>query len=216
MALRKRAEVQTWPTPTTQRQVELATGAPGDGFQDMLRLAKRATPNTMLGEAWPTPTTTDAKSSARHGYMITGQQGTTLLDAVRLWPREFRWPTPRARDGAGWDTKPRKGGTGVDLEYVARLWPTHTGDQLPEQVLKMAPPSPPDPTTPTDGEPTSSDTRVLNPRFVEALMGFPLGWTDCALSETPSSRSRRQQLSEFLLSATASMPSPSTRGRRDL
>jgi len=28
---------------------------------------------------------------------------------------------------------------------------------------------------------------VLSPRFVEALMGYPTGWTDCALSETPSS-----------------------------
>jgi hypothetical protein len=27
----------------------------------------------------------------------------------------------------------------------------------------------------------------LNPRFVEELMGFPVGWTDCEDSETPSS-----------------------------
>jgi len=33
---------------------------------------------------WPTTTKEDARSSARHGYMITGNQGTTLLDAARL------------------------------------------------------------------------------------------------------------------------------------
>jgi hypothetical protein len=27
----------------------------------------------------------------------------------------------------------------------------------------------------------------LNPTWVEWLMGFPLGWTDCQDSETPSS-----------------------------
>ena len=28
----------------------------------------------------------------------------------------------------------------------------------------------------------------LNPTWVEWLMGFPLGWTDCEVSATPSSR----------------------------
>jgi hypothetical protein len=37
-----------------------------------------------------------------------------------------------------------------------------------------------------DGEDTSMQA-VLSPRFVEALMGYRLGWTDCAPSETPSS-----------------------------
>jgi hypothetical protein len=33
---------------------------------------------------WPTPTSTDASISARHGYMLKGHPGTTLLDAARL------------------------------------------------------------------------------------------------------------------------------------
>jgi hypothetical protein len=32
---------------------------------------------------WPTTTVQDASSSARHGYMLTGNQDTTLLDAMR-------------------------------------------------------------------------------------------------------------------------------------
>lgn len=35
---------------------------------------------------WPSPTAEDASNSARHGYMLTGHQGTTLLDACRLYP----------------------------------------------------------------------------------------------------------------------------------
>lgn len=38
-------------------------------------------------------------------------------------------------------------------------------------------------------------TRCLNPRFIEWMMGFPLGWTaihDCAPSATPSSRKSRK------------------------
>jgi hypothetical protein len=37
-----------------------------------------------------------------------------------------------------------------------------------------------------DGKDTSLQA-VLSPLFVEALMGYPTGWTDCALSATPSS-----------------------------
>lgn len=44
--------------------------------------------------------------------------------------------------------------------------------------------------TPMDGEPTSKRGLVLNPRFVEALMGLPSGWTDCERSEMLSSLSR--------------------------
>lgn len=61
-------------------------------------LARRAvalrTPDSD-SRSWPTPVKEDARSSARHGYMITGNQGTTLLDAARL----AAWPTSRAVDG---------------------------------------------------------------------------------------------------------------------
>lgn len=44
--------------------------------------------------SWPTPVKEDARSSARHGYMIEGNQGTTLLDAARL----AGWATPVATE----------------------------------------------------------------------------------------------------------------------
>ena len=45
---------------------------------------------------------------------------------------------------------------------------------------------PPAPTTSTLGDKSSKSTRRLNPRFVEWLMGWPLGWTDFEPVETAS------------------------------
>jgi hypothetical protein len=50
-------------------------------------------------------------------------------------------------------------------------------------------------TMPQVGAPTSSGARVLNPRFVEALMGWPDAWTDCASWETESCPSKRNSRS---------------------
>jgi hypothetical protein len=53
-----------------------------------------------------------------------------------------------------------------------------------------------DPATLTGGESSLSAGRVLNPQFVEMLMGFPIGWTACAPLETPSSQRRPNSHSE--------------------
>lgn len=47
--------------------------------------------------AWPTPTETDSASSARHGYMKLGHDGTTLFDAARL----AAWRSPKATETMG-------------------------------------------------------------------------------------------------------------------
>lgn len=50
--------------------------------------------------SWPTPVREDARSSARHGYMIGGNAGTTLLDAARLTAASpASYPTPNASCG---------------------------------------------------------------------------------------------------------------------
>lgn len=214
---------------------------------------------TLMGvvQQWPTPTTTDSKSSARAGYEY-GNPGTTLTDAMRMWPtpdarvsndsedpstwrarqEELKakgvngngagvplaiaskeWPTPRASDGQKGGPHARDSSGSSHLSSMA-VWATPTASESANRT-RMEPSSVtdgrghgahlsaqalhslPDLTIETDGEPTSSDGRVLNPLFVEALMGFPLGWTDFALLETPSSRRRRSSLSAFLLSALA-------------
>lgn len=197
----------------------------------------------------------DSKSAGRQGYDY-GNPGTTLTDAMRLWPTpdasvsndseepeqwrarqtELRkkgvngngagvplaiatkeWATPTASESANRTTTEPASvtdgrGHGAHLSAQAASWATPTSrdwkdaatpDTVPANGMlgRQAPRSLPDLTTEPDGEPTLSAGRVLNPRFVEALMGFPLGWTDFELLETPSSRNRRESLSRFLLLA---------------
>jgi hypothetical protein len=94
---------------------------------------------------------------------------------IQLANQATRWATPTARDWKHDD---------------AEQSPTHS-PPLGRQVLR----------TETDGSDGSAPA-VLNPCFVEALMGLPRSWTDlsdCARSETPSSprkprsRSRRSR-----------------------
>jgi hypothetical protein len=42
------------------------------------------------------------------------------------------------------------------------------------------------------GGPADTVGGSLNPQFVEWLMGYPIGWTSCAASATPSSRKSRK------------------------
>jgi hypothetical protein len=87
---------------------------------------RRISDNGSISSPWPTTTREDARSSARHGYMITGNQGTTLLDAARL----SSWPTTQARDGShgGGQAKRAMGETrhGSNLDDFALLsgWAT--------------------------------------------------------------------------------------------
>lgn len=46
------------------------------------------------------------------------------------------------------------------------------------------------PTTLTDGDRTSNRGPILNPRFLEAMMNWPIGWTESGCSETASFQSK--------------------------
>ena len=90
------------------------------------------------------------------------------------------WPTPTASDGTGGPGNSGREG-GLNLRTAVR-WPTPTArDWKDGASIGKAPvnsllgravgPSP--------------ESGSLNPTWVEWLMGFPIGWTDCAPSETP-------------------------------
>ncbi|MDO5623027.1 MAG: hypothetical protein Q4G24_16435, partial [Paracoccus sp. (in: a-proteobacteria)] len=118
---------------------------------------------------WPTPQTDSFRS---RGGARRNEAG---LDRLAR-----DWPTPMATDGA----KP-SGGTrrNADLTAAAGMWMTPTARDhkdgatslvntpvnglLGRQVLA----------TPLAGSVSCETRRSLNPLFVEALMGWPTGWT---------------------------------------
>ena len=93
------------------------------------------------------------------------------------------WLTPRANDGE------KRGEIANDIRSVlpaaAKHWPTPTSRDWRSGKASQA-------TMDRNARPLSEVVGgTLNPTWVEWLMGFPLGWTDCDLSATPSSPKSR-------------------------
>jgi len=150
---------------------------------------------------WPTPNArdgdpkrgaTDPTSQAWANKVTRGAVNRAGMLSDDLKSAAAAWPTPQAADGErGTEWIGRREGNNPTLLGAARSFPTprscsgkrSSGMNRTELVNA----SPHAPTTPTDGAPSSSERRTLNPLFVEALMGFAPGWTDCAALATPCS-----------------------------
>jgi len=106
--------------------------------------------------SWPTPTVGDSKSARnatanRRSIPPTGiHAGTTLTDAVTMWPTMTAWD---ARTFKGWEGR---WGARKNVPLAG-----HTSAPSLGQTI---------------GNPQASG--ALNPTWVEWLMGFALGWTD--------------------------------------
>jgi hypothetical protein len=105
----------------------------------------------------PTPMVSDVGGGPRQP---DGTRGISLREVAATGSKQ--WPTPKSSiSGPDYDRMNRKESGGDDLVTAvarsSRIWPT----------------------TLAGGS--------LNPQWVEWLMGFPIGWTDCDVSETPSS-----------------------------
>jgi hypothetical protein len=96
------------------------------------------------------------------------------------------WPTPTASDGfQGGTTQGNRKSPNLSIEVHRRQWPTPKASPSgPDYALAGRESSGGDDLATSVARETPGQ---LNPTWVEWLMGFPLGWTDSAASETPSS-----------------------------
>ena len=115
---------------------------------------------------WGTPVARDDQKSPEAHMTMKARMG--RREPTSLTVQAKMWPTPRASEGFR-GTDPPHGTGGPSLRQVATGIASHH-----------------DPTTSTGG----LNGKVLNPRFVEALMGLPNGWltpsTSVATDSSPN------------------------------
>lgn len=122
----------------------------------------------VASQAWPTPRSCSGKRSS-------GMNRTELVE---------RWKTPSETDAKGRDYTRDQGIKGNERAALGGQAKSRSSPQAPEST--------------NDGPNSSPDRRTLNPLFVEALMGWPIGWTDCESLVTGLSFYRRRLRSEYL------------------
>jgi len=111
---------------------------------------------------WPTVRSSDGERGGRGD----------LIQAVRGNPNSHYklWPTPKA-SAAGPDfAKLERSGTGISLATAVAMFPTPTAQDASNNG------------GPAQMELNAVAGGALNPMWVEWLMGWPLGWTDCGAS----------------------------------
>ena len=119
-----------------------------------------------LPDRIPTPTAGDSRNS--RNATAGRSPGSAHHPGVTLSDYIRMWPTPQARDAQGRSTPMP--------DLAANRYAQ--GKRCLEDAVSLA----------------GSPGGMLNPTWVEWLMGFPLGWTDLEASETPSSPRSRSGL----------------------
>jgi hypothetical protein len=118
-----------------------------------------------------------------------GESNPSLALAVKLWPTPLTSDAKRSRSRSGAKIEnDRRDGRGLDLATevaMRKQWPTPTAmdcrSSRRDGYMITGHPG----TTLTDAADPGGAGK-LNPRWVEWLMGFPLGWTDSDSAEEGS------------------------------
>jgi hypothetical protein len=154
-------QASSWPTPMAGTPAQNGNNAAGSSDFSLKAME--------LAEAmrvWATPRAEDSESAGmRHGRGVAD----TLTAQCSIWP------TPAARDFKGSPEELTRPDGKSRLDQL---------DRVAERGFPFSLPAPPIPA----GATSSPPSRRLNPRFVEWLMGWPIGWTDCESAETGLSR----------------------------
>ncbi len=216
------SRLESWATPSTMdhinvvRRPEERSQAANKGGCKNLReeVHQWATPQQMpqTDASWPTPAVKDVTGGPYKTELVNGQfrryhnhteenpvaYGTNLKDAVRVMET---WATPRA--GCPSSPVPGTGGKVLEEQVRGGNWATPQADcrtkpMHPERLGGGQP---------TLKSQTQTGTGKLNPRWVETLMGLPVGWTmpscsspltieltNCDCSEMESSQQLQPEL----------------------
>ena len=167
------ARNDNWMTPNTFDSLAAKSQEALD--HEYTHRAGRKNPNNLRDQVavqqgernWPTPIVSYATGNRMSKGSKRPNEG-----GLQKWAKE--WPTPRARDwkGSGPTIIRRDGRSRMDsLDYVTEQ-SSQCGLQPPAIGMGGPDSSPPDQTSPQP-----SARKRLNPKFVEYLMGVPLGWT---------------------------------------
>ena len=180
------AAMRLWPTPDAQAMERYNTSPGPAGKRPTLALAVKM---------WPTPTANDSKNDNPPSQQ---ERNTPPLNVAAAM-----WQTPKAQDSCSgrkasglpnlvgqarmWAT-PR---SSSNENRATRLYGTNTGVKHAEGLAQQAGSFRPDRGIVRDGENGSplADRPRLNPRFVETLMGLPVGWVSCSPLAMASYRS---------------------------
>ena len=167
-----------WPTPAAQEdnkspEAHMAMKARMKGGP-----RKTITSLQVASKLWQTPSNADTLG----GHL---SRGGDRSDELLLRGQVKQWPTPKATEAGSLNRSPQ-GGPPQDLAISAKQWATPRANEAQQQnsqdahvaLSRQAPRSL------IGGRKSSENTRRLNPLFVEWLMGWPTGMTDCDCAET--------------------------------